>query len=203
MQPPAPSHSIPWIRIWGQRHGLDAVETEKKKSSDGRERCGPWWLHGPFSGFVVLVSLLGCLVDFVLACLTLPQKWKRWRHGHDLAGHSKSIAQKRSGNQPGFMLWFPLATFGFVIASSTARVKDRFDFHCDLLTISRKKHNTVWSNWWLSNWLFAYFVFCKSSIWHFKTTNSYTNEQLYLSTFFLESSLINSIVLFPKTSHQA
>lgn len=31
----------------------------------------------PFLVFVVLVSLLGCLVDFVLACLILPPKVKK------------------------------------------------------------------------------------------------------------------------------
>lgn len=51
----------------------------------------------------------------------------------------------------------------------------------------------------LNNCLFSYLIVCKSSIWHFETTNSYTNEQLDLSTFFLESSLINfPFCSFPK-----
>ena len=85
---PPPSHSIPWIRIWGQRHGFDAVETEKKKTRwQGGDAA--WWLHGPFSGFVLLVSWLG---GFRASLLHLAPKWKRWRHGNDWGW----------GNQPGF-----------------------------------------------------------------------------------------------------
>ena len=133
---------------------------DRKKTTVVAWGDAAWWLHGPF--FVVF--WFHCLVDFLAGRLELRRKvtsWKRWKVWQRYDSCMTWYVQvwlKTIGAQPtrfhalisACRLWL------FSFAHLQPESKTDLIFIVNLLTISRNKHNTVWSNWWLSNWLFSY-----------------------------------------------